>query len=503
MDALLQIIQTFSKSDVSEFTSFINRQKHKKNRKDLELFWLFQKEGALKQEEVLMRLYPDGNRVAYHALRKKLIKHLCDYIFFKQLREDDTAETQIAAYISLARYLMDYGIISSAWKYLKKAEQMAVNAELFSLANQILRIQLEMPLRELNQEIDQLIDKKEKYFKLAIEDDRADTAYKIIQYYLKTSKTQFDGPDMHMVIKKTLSDYELNKALSRRPSMVYKLMSIARSAAKLGKDYYSFEPLLLSYYTKMELSHQPKARDKVYVARLQYMIAHTLFRNKKFAQSLDYLLILREQLRGIVRTEYVKLLPRFTQLFCATRFFTGHIDEAIRIADATFMEKLKLQPEDVLNLKLNQAIYHFFNRDFKVAARILISIGHSNTWCTKVAGVEWVIKKDLLEIFIQFELGHLDIASNKVRSILRQKDRFVTLPQFERVMVFLKLVKLVIDDPSVAETADFDRAVEQGFDWIPIEREDLHASVYYAWLKSKIVKADAYTVLLDLISIEH
>ena len=502
MDALVEIIETFTKKDVTEFAAFINRQKVKQARKDLELFWLFQKEGELKQAEVLRRLYPDGNQVAYHALRKKLLKHLCDFIFFKQLREDDTTETQVAAYISLARYLKEHHIITTAWKYLKKAEQMAVRAELFSLANQITRLQLDMPLRELNQEIEPLLARKEHYLKLAIEDDRADTAYKIIQYHLKESKTRIQSINVSKLIEQTLLDFELSGVLSQRPSMVYKLMSIARSAAKSEKDYYSFEPLLLDYYSKINGEEQSKEHDKIYVARLQYMIAHTLFRNKKFAQSLRYLHLLREQLRHVVRTEYLKLLPRFTQLYCATRFFTGHITEAIRIADAAFMEKQKLRPEDVLNLKLNQAIYHFFNGDYKVAARVLMSIGHSNAWCSKVAGVEWVIKKDLLDIFIQFELGNLDIAGNRIRALLRQKQLFAALPQLERVKVFLQLVNQLVDDPEIAHTPQFYNAIEEGFNWVPIEREDLHASVYYAWLKSKMVNESAYKVLLDLISIE-
>ena len=503
MDALVQIINTLSKSDVTEFTAFINRQKQKKNRKDLELFLLFRKDGELKQKEVSGRLYPNGNCIAYHALRKKLLKHLTDFIYFKQLKENDTTDTQVTACIGLAHYLKEHGIIKTAWKYLKKAEQMAVNAELFSLANHIIRLQLDMPLRELKQDIDPLLLLKSKYLKLAIEDDRADTAYKIIQYHLNESKTRLDAPDLRNIIEKTVNEFGLNHALSKRPSMVYKLMSIARSVAKADKDYYSFEPLLLEFYSKMDVIDQPGERDKTDVARLQYMIAHTLFRNKKFTRALDYLLLLRSSLKRMIQTEYFKLLPRFTQLYCATRFFSGHIKEAIRIADATFMEKLKLRPEDVLNLKLNQAIYHFFNKDFKIAAKVMLSVGHSNTWCAKVAGVEWVIKRDLLEVFIRFELGHLDIAGNRIRALLRRKKLFDAFPKLERVKVFLLLINQLVDNPEQAESKEFYNAVEEGFDWVPIEREDLHASVYYAWLKSKIVKKDAYAVLLDLISIEH
>jgi len=503
MDALVNIIKTFSKAEAAEFSTFINRLKQKQQRKDLDLFWLFHKEGELKQAEVMARLYPDNNKVAYHALRKKLLKHLTDYIYFKQLNNDDTAETQVSAYIGLARYLKEYDLVHLSWKYLKKAEQMAVNTEQYAMANQIARMQLELPLRHLKQSIEPILNKKKEYLKLAIEDDKADTVYKIVEYHLHRAKTDISAPDMQSVIEQTLNEFELSQTVSMRPSITYRLMAIARSAAKSAKDYYNFEPLLLRFYHNMPLDNVTSGNDKVYVARLQYMIAHTLFRNKKFKKAHDFIYLLREQLRNISRTEYSRILPRFTQLYCALRFFTGHINEAIRMADAAFMQQLRLKPDEVLNLKLNKAIYHFYNQDYKVALRELLSIEHTNRWCAKIAGVEWVIKKDLLDIFIQAELGRHDIASNKIRALLRQKELYDMLPQMERVKVFLQLVNKVVEDPEVASTSDFFDEVEHGFNWIPIEQEDLHASVYYAWLKAKIMNQDAYQTLLDLILIEE
>lgn len=502
MDSICEIIQTLSKGDVNEFSSFINRQKQKTNRKDLELFLLFVKHGELPQNEIIKRLYPSGNTAAYHALRKKLLKHLSDFIFFKQLRNDDTTETQVSALVSMARYLSDFALYKQAWRNLIKAEQMADKAELYALANQIMRVQLEMPLLLLKKDIGEILECKKYYLQMAIEDDRADTAYKIIQHHLERYKTDVNASDVKTVIEQTLIEYQLDHTVSKRPSVVYRLMSIARSAAKSQKDYYSFEPLIMGYYHQIDKADRASVLDNVYMARIQYMIAHTLFRNKKFEKSLEYLSVLRKQLKVLSRIEYKRLLPKFTQLYCATRFFTGHISEAIRIADAALMEKLNPSVTDILNLKLNQAIYHFFNEDYKKAARILSSIGHSNAWCAKVAGVEWVIKKDILDIYIQFELGNLDIASNKLRGLLRQKQLFDKLPQLDRVKTYLQLVAQVVDDPSVAQSSSFFNKVEDDFDWIPIEQEDLHATVYYAWLKAKIVNQSPYSVLLSLISIE-
>ncbi|MCU4162849.1 hypothetical protein [Carboxylicivirga caseinilyticus] len=501
MDALVELINTFTKSDVNDFTSFIHRMKQKEGRKDLQLFQYLYKNREASPNEIIKHIYPDDNKEAYHALRKKLYKHLNDFIYHQQVRNDYTLESQINAQVSMARYLKEHNIMGSAWKYLQKAEKMAVGAEHFALANNIVSLQLDMPIKDLKQDLKTLLARKQRYLRLAVEDEHADTAYKIIKHLYREAKVSTEDVDLEKEVEWIFEQYQLNKALSNRPSVVYKLMSILRSVAASNKDYYHFEPLLLSYYNQIDAEAAEKKSNRVIMARLQYMVAHTLFRNKKFAESIQYLKILRESLRTLVKTEYVRMLPKLTQLYGANLFFTGKISDAIRIVDANFTEKLSIQQEDSLNLKLNQSIYHFFNHDYRQAAKVLASVGHSNAWCAKVAGIEWVVKKDMLDVFIQFELGHYEIASNRVRALLRQKGLFRNQPQYERVEVFIKLIGKIVEDPEVAQSKDFYDEVEESFDWQPIAEEDLHASVFYTWLKAKLLGRDCYEVLLELISI--
>jgi len=501
MDSLVELINTFSKSDISDFTAFIHRMKQKEGRKDLQLFQFLYKNPEAGSNEIINHLYPDGNKEAYHALRKKLYKHLNDFIYHKQIRNDYTFESQINAQVSMARYLKEHNIMGSAWKYLQKAEKMAVSAEHFALANNIMSLQMDMPLKDHNQELRELLVRKQNYLRLAVEDENADTAYKIIKHLYREAKISTEEVELEKEVEWIFEEYQLNKALSNRPSVVYKLMSILRSVAASNKDYYHFEPILLSYYSQIDDKAAQKKSNRVMMARLQYMVAHTLFRNKKFSESIQYLKVLRESLRSLVKTEYVRMLPKLTQLYGANLFFTGNITNAIRVVDANFTEKLSIQQEDSLNLKLNQSIYHFFNMDYRQAAKMLASIGHSNAWCAKVAGIEWVVKKDMLDIFIQFELGHYEIASNRVRALMRQRDLFKNHQQYERVEVFVKLIGKVVEDPEVAQSKTFYDEVEDSFDWQPIAEEDLHASVFYAWLKAKLLGRDCYEVLLELISI--
>ena len=88
MDGLSNIISTLSDDEKKEFRTFINRNKRIKKRKDVELFNLLEREEDLKPKEVIAKLYSTPNKEAYHANRKRLFKHLTDFIVLKNLKED-------------------------------------------------------------------------------------------------------------------------------------------------------------------------------------------------------------------------------------------------------------------------------------------------------------------------------------------------------------------------------------------------------------------------------
>ena len=117
MDKLQEIINTLSDDDKREFRIFINRQKSKKERKDLDLFELLCLQ--LNSKEIQSRLYKTSNKVAYHTLRKRLLKHLTDFIVLKQIDADTTAASSISGLITMAAYLLKNQSNELAWRFPK------------------------------------------------------------------------------------------------------------------------------------------------------------------------------------------------------------------------------------------------------------------------------------------------------------------------------------------------------------------------------------------------
>src|SRR5210317_1764991 len=116
MDTLKLIVKTMKSQEKKDFRNFIHSQKKLENRKDLELFDLISNEND--EQNLELALYGKSNKVAYHALRKRLTRKLTDFIVLKRLEEDTTTSSSLMGLISLARYLFERRAEALAWDYL-------------------------------------------------------------------------------------------------------------------------------------------------------------------------------------------------------------------------------------------------------------------------------------------------------------------------------------------------------------------------------------------------
>lgn len=500
MDYLAEIVQTFSKDDAASFAFFVHRQKQKKDRKDLELFRLLQARPDIKPLEAQLKLYPHGNKEAYQQLRKKLHKHITDFLVLKRIDNDTTSVSQIMGNISLARYLFEHQSEKLAWKYLEKAIVLAKKNEQYEQLNTIYTIHIEHSESAFAPDLQEILENHKRNKELVEQNERANIAYSIIKQQLRKVKLIGTSINFDYVVSSTLESQGLSFAFYKRPRIFFQVMNIFRSAIVAKKDYYSFEPFLIENYTRFNVTTGFAPQHTEYKVNLLYMIAHTLYRNKKFNDSLRYLEDLIEAAKGMSRAFVLKHYPRYITLYSANHFFTANSAQAIQVLeDCLVDEEVKLEIHEQANILLNLSFYYVYQNSYKEANKRLLQIFHSNAWCEKNLGKEWVLKKDLVEIIIQYELGNVDIALNRIRTIERKND-IIQIEPYTRVATYLKLIKKLIDAPQEVSSESFIQYVEESFDWVPMEQEDLQAVMYYAWFKSKMVRRDMYSVLLDLVN---
>ncbi|MDQ4141678.1 MAG: hypothetical protein M3142_14305 [Bacteroidota bacterium] len=500
MDDLKITINSLSAEDKKEFSSFIQRHKKKNNRKDYELFLLLQQKKSYKPQELITRLYSDEpNPVAYYALRKRLMQHLTDFIVLKRMTEDPTASSSIMGLLSLARYLFEVRADRIAWNTLRKAEKLSLDNEQFDLLNAVYNLQIEKSDNEFADKLENIIEKRNANKIKADEDERANIANSLISQQLTLARTQGRNLQFDKIIQKVLQTYGLTEAVSQQPALFYKLMSITRSAVLARKDFFGFEPFIIAQYQQVAVKPGFSPAQQYYRINLLYMIAHVLYRNRKFNASNQYLHELFEALQNEAKSYFPAYYPRYVFLKTANDAFLGKLNESVALMEDLVDNKSNLLSQrDTLTAQLGLSFLYFAQKAYAKANRLLLRQPHSDKWCEKIMGKEWLLKKNLGELIIQYELGNLDVALEKSKAITRSFNDLLNQPVYKNVGSFLRLTEEIILQPNTVRSKTFYNQVEETLDFLPAEQEDLHAMSYYAWLKSKMVSRDYYEVLLEL-----
>ena len=114
-------------------------------------------------------------------------------------------------------------------------------------------------------------------------------------------------------------------------------------------------------------------------------------------------------------------------------------------------------------------------------------------------GREWVVKRMLSEIMFQIDLGHFDMACNRLRSLERSYRSFFQRMEYSRAATYLGFLKRMIRHPEKVITPCFYQKIRSAFHFSSMESEDPQEGTFYAWLKAKVTAQPYLEVLQDLI----
>jgi len=499
-DQIRDIVQTFSEEEKREFRLFINRQRAKKNRIDLQLFELFCEIKEYKPAQILTQLTPVTNFNAYHSNRKRLLKHLMDFVMVKRMDDDATSASRIMALIALAQYLFEHRKKNAAWTYLFKAEDLAKKNDQFDLLDNIYNLQIQNAVDDLSPPLDDILAKWKVNKKLADEDERAEIAASIIKIKLAEFKSSMVKMDIHGFVVKTLKEYNLEDAIIERPRMLFRFMSMIRGLVLATKEYYDFEALIINQYEKVNTEIGFEKKDHFYKLNLLYMISHVLYRNRKFDESLTYLQQFKENIYLYKKSYFNTFYPKYILLFAAIKSYQGENEISIELLKNTLEENHSLGTKQRLNMNLNLAVYYFQSEEFKKSNQVLLLLGHTDNWLKKTMGAEWLARKNLIEIITQFELGNVDIVENRIRSFKKQHALLMKLKAYKRIQTFIGFIEDCISRPDWVASDDYENHVNNTVNRLPLQREDILAIAFYCWLKSKMVKKPYYEVLVEVVN---
>ena len=108
-----------------------------------------------------------------------------------------------------------------------------------------------------------------------------------------------------------------------------------------------------------------------------------------------------------------------------------------------------------LDIALSLIVFYYQQKSLEKAQKLFASFYHTDKWYIDKAGIVWTIKKNLIEILLQIDLGNIDLVDSRLKSFKRNYFSNLSEINQERVITYLKLVEVYYKNPEIASSKDF------------------------------------------------
>lgn len=482
MKGLIAILSTLTREEKQEFLLYLKRKNRRTDVKNEKLFKLID---AGKTEDLDIALYGKPARNSFHALCKRLQDTLIDFVASKSFAGETSEELEILKLLLASRIFFEKKQYNIAFKTLESAEKIALPLEMYAILNEIYHTKIQYAHLNSKWELRKVIASSELNMRLYQQDFRLNRAYAVIKSRLRESA----NVPVQEVVQNTFSEFqiELNDALTYKS--LFQLMELMATAAKLQSDFYSISLFVLDLYTIVKKKSGMKDKYRYYHLNILYLLAVSEFRNKKFEASMKFT---REMELEMVATHYFR---RFSEKLVTLKAlncnYTGNPDEALQI-----LSEFKGHSLDIVLLT---AMCLFQQNRFAEAYQVIKDLNHTDAFYEKKMGWIWVVKKNLVDILLLTELDKLDLVLLRLSRFKRKFSKLLKARGEERVLTFVHLISRYYEYPKQVETQEFKDEVENSFEWIGSEQEDIFVMSFYAWLKAKMEGANLYETTLKLV----
>ncbi|GAA4236300.1 hypothetical protein GCM10022291_20320 [Postechiella marina] len=496
MNDLNYIISTLSQENKQRFVIFLEKKNKRKDIKNIQLFKLLAK-NELNSTSICKTLYGNNKKDAYHGLRKRLYDALIDFTANISLQEENTVNMSIIKYLLAARTFLELKNHKAAYKILAKAEKLALEHHLYPYLNEIYSTQIQYAHANPSININDVILKFKKNKLLHQQEDNLNIVYTKIRQTLNNINFKSEITDFETLFKNTLKDYNITLQENLSFKSLYQLIAIVSLSAFVTKDYLKIESFLINAYKK-RLHDDSTDSQTYYHIQILYLIANTLFRNKKFEESLRYLKLMHNQMQDQQKKHFYTFKLKYHLLLGLNLNYTNKQKQAIELL-VPIVNKKHVDIESLLDIHLSLSMFYFQKNDFNNTLKLLSQLNHSDKWYSEKAGKAWVIKKNLMEILLHIELKNIDLVDSRILSFKRSFSKYLKAINQQRVLTFLTLVETYYKKPEKIITPTFKNTVDTSFEWIHPDQEDIFVMSFYAWLKSKIEKQHIFKTTLELI----
>lgn len=495
MDDIRDIIQIMGQRDRNNFTRFLNVGLEKDSRVDLLLFEELSsaKPGTSKKKN---KDIASRNRVNQN--RRRLMEKLTEYFVIKSLKEDVTGASSVMGLMVMSRYLFEAKMNRLGWKIIKKAEKLGWEKDQYNLLNAIYLMMIEHADSFHATDIKTLIRKKTEAWKLAQQEENILIATQVVKQKLHEVKTSGKSLNFNAYLETVMNKFKISDAVFQDPKHLFSIIQLVRNTYLANRDMTQFLSFVLTQYNTLENVFGFKKQHHAIKIEIEYMIAHAFYLKRKYQDSLEYLRKMYHSMGEYGKIHYTAYHPRYISLLSSIKAFTGNAREAVNILKSFLKTTRHMTVKDEMNIHLNLAVFHHFNKEYEKAHEVFLKQKHSDEWLENKMGREFVLRKNLVYALNLYDMHEEELSIKTLNIIIENNIDLLELPQYLKVKVYCDMLIDYIKDPVLSQK-QFMETMAATSEKYSIRIEENKTIAFFCWLLAKVKNVDYYTLTLDMV----
>ena len=497
MNALQEISNMMNESDKKGFILYLSKKNKRKDTGNIELF------NSLKTDDINFKkkILEDKKSIdAYHALRKRLYDNMIHFMSNRSFENDTSEENTILRLIVVSRLFFEHKLIKTAFKCLAKAEEIAVNIEHFSLLNEIYLIRIQFAHFNLSEPVEKMIEKFKANKKQLEYEEQLNLGYAILRRELAAIYHEGRIIDFQALIKNTIETHEISLKQGLTFKSLYQILFIANEYASINNNYALIEPFVVKSYRFISKKTDLTDRHLYYHIYILYFIANFYFRNGQFTESLHYLNLMFTELQKQSGKYYQRFCLRYFLLLSFNENYLGRPQQAVEIAKKSLASHKKTDPNDTNDLRLILIVFYLQQNEGHNAVKEMVKLNHTDSWYEKKMGMDWTIKKCLVEILLHAQQENTELALSRIKSFKRRYKKYLLTVNEERVVQYLLFAEQYVTKPEIIKTEKFQKTIEEFIITSQNGPKDILIMSFLAWLLAKVRQKSIYETTLNLLT---
>lgn len=496
MNALEEISNVMNEAEKKAFIQYLSKKNKRKDTGNIELF------NSLKTDDINNKKKFLKNKKsidAYHALRKRLYDNMIDFMANRSFENDTSQENTILRLIVVSRLFFEHQLIKTAFKCLAKAEEIALEIEHFSLLNEIYLTQIQFAHFNLSKPIEDIVEKFKANKKRLEYEEQLNLGYAVLRRELVAIYHEGRIVDFQSLIKNTIETHGISLKQGLTFKSLYQILFIANEYASLNNNFSLIEPFVLKSYLFISKKKDLTDRHLYYHIYILYFIANFYFRNGQFTESLNYLDLMFTELQKQSGKYYQRFCLRYFLLLAFNENYIGNPQKAIEIAESSLSSNKKSDPNDSNDIRLMLIVFYIQQNAGRNAAKEMAKLNHTDSWYEKKMGMDWTIKKCLVEILLHTQQENAELALSRIKSFKRRYKKYLLTVNEERVVNYLLFIEQYVMKPEIIQTQKFQKAIENFIIEAQNGPKDILIMSFLSWLLAKVRRKTIYETTLELL----